>query len=115
MQSPNFDNADVGQVHAHPKAAMSDRPARSHPGAGAVAGRMMLAVVAGAFFGYLLSIIIAPTLALAFMIGGAMSFGAVAVALFLMKPAPVDEYTSGFARTEKEVREALADIQARDK
>ena len=116
MDSPNYDNTGVGQVHKHPKAATAQTPERNQSGASSVAGRMMLAVVAGAFFGYLLSNIIATDFALAFFIGGAMSFGAVAAALMIFRSPPtIDEYSTGNARTEEEVRQALADIEARKK
>ena len=107
------DHGSVGQTFAHPKAAMNERRFRgARPSVG---GRILLAVLCGAFFGYLLSVIIAPSLALPFMVCGAMSFGAGAVALFMFRSEALDEYASGFARTDEEVRKALEDIEARKK
>lgn len=110
--SSNFDHGDVGQVHPHPKASLAHKPQRTQSG---VAGVMMLAVVVGAFLGYLVSFIVGAHFAFPFAIGGAMAFGAGAVALFLFRPEQPDEYDSGFARTEEDVRQALADIEARKK
>jgi len=76
---------------------------------------MFVAVTAGFVFGYMLGLVIAPGIALAIAIGCAMTFGAIVVALFLFSPEPPDEYASGFARTEDDVRQALADSEARKK
>ena len=107
------DNTTVGKTFAHPKAALAETPA-PRPAA-SVAGRMFLAVVCGVFFGLLLSVIIAPGFAFAFAVAGAMSFGAGAVALILMKPGADDSRSAGTARTDAEVRDALAEIKAGDK
>lgn len=101
----------VGRTYAHPKADASATPARSAPAS--VAGRMFLAVVCGAFFGLVLSVVIAPGFAFALAVGGAMSFGAGAVALFLFEPSAGHPQQN--ARTEEEVRQTLADIKARQK
>ncbi|WP_299141114.1 hypothetical protein [uncultured Tateyamaria sp.] len=104
------DNSMVGRTFEHRKADAVATPARSaRP---SVAGRMFLAVICGAFFGGVLSVIVAPGLLVAFVLCGAMTFGAGAVALFLMMsddPAP-----QGNARTEEEVRQALAEIKGHD-
>ena len=101
----------VGRTYAHPKADAAATPARSaRP---SVAGRMFLAVSCGGLLGAFLSVIIAPGFALAFVVGGAMSFGAGAVLLFLLKTE--ESAPQGNARTEEEVRQALADIEARKK
>ncbi len=107
------DHSNVGRTFAHAKASLDTPPTDGKTST--VAGRLVLAVFVGALFGYLLSIIIAPSLALAFMIGGAMAFGAGAVALILFQPPSPDEYASGFARTDEEVRAALAEIEAKKK
>ncbi|MEQ3710721.1 MAG: hypothetical protein ABNH38_03645 [Tateyamaria sp.] len=105
------DNSMVGRTYAHPKADAAATPARSaRP---SVSGRMFLAVVCGGFFGAVLSVIIAPDLALAFVVGGAMSFGAGAVLLFLLKTDEGEPQRN--VSTEEEVRQALADIEARKK
>ena len=118
--SSNFDHGDVGQVYPHDKAALGDRATITPTGRSdtSVSGRMFLAVTFGAFVGYLLSFVFAPGFALPFVLGGAMSFGAGAVALFLFKPdepAQPDEYNSGFARTDEEIHQALSDKEARKK
>lgn len=113
MSDMGEDHSNVGQTFAHVKADRVKNPTRgAEP---SVPGRMVLAVLCGAIFGAMLSVIVAPAFLLAFVIGGAMTFAAGTVALILFKPAPPDEYASGFARTEEEVRETLADIEARKK
>ncbi|MEO9682201.1 MAG: hypothetical protein ABJF86_14790 [Tateyamaria sp.] len=107
------DNSMVGRTFAHPKADAAATPARSPKAS--VAGRMFLAIICGAFFGALLSIILAPDLLLAFAVGGAMSFGAGTVAIFMFKLDQPDEYSQGKSRTEEEVRQALADIERQEK
>ncbi len=98
-----------GRTFTHPKADAAATPARS---AGAsVPGRMFLAVIVGGFLGLLFSILIAPDFALAFAIGGAMSFAAGAALLVLTKSD--DTAPTGNARSEEEVRQALAEIEAR--
>ncbi|WP_299377963.1 hypothetical protein [uncultured Tateyamaria sp.] len=100
----------VGRTFEHRKADAVATPARSaRP---SVAGRMFLAVICGAFFGGVLSVIVAPGLLVAFVLCGAMTFGAGAVALFLMMSD--DPVPQGNARTEEEVRQALAEIKGQD-
>ena len=53
----------VGRTFAHPKADAVPTPAQSAQPS--VAGRMFLAVVCGAFFGGVLSVIVAPDFAIA--------------------------------------------------
>ncbi|MEP1588304.1 MAG: hypothetical protein ABJR46_19155 [Tateyamaria sp.] len=103
----------VGKTFTHDKASLEAHPVRGQTSS--VVGRMVLAVFCGGIFGALLSSIVAPALLPAMALGGGMIFGAGVVALFLFKPAPPDEYASGFARTEEEVRQALAEIKAREK
>ncbi|WP_299294872.1 hypothetical protein [uncultured Tateyamaria sp.] len=104
------DNSMVGRTFEHRKADAVATPARSaRP---SVAGRMFLAVICGAFFGGVLSVIVAPGLLVAFVLCGAMTFGAGAVALFLMMSD--DPVPQGNARTEEEVRQALAEIKGQD-
>ncbi|WP_299164904.1 hypothetical protein [uncultured Tateyamaria sp.] len=104
------DNSMVGRTFEHRKADAVATPARSaRP---SVAGRMFLAVICGAFFGGALSVIVAPGLLVAFVLCGAMTFGAGAVALFLMMSD--DPVPQGNARTEEEVRQALAEIKGQD-
>jgi len=104
------DNSMVGRTFEHRKADAVATPARS---AGpSVAGHMFLAVICGAFFGGLLSVIVAPGLLVAFVLCGAMTFAAGAVALFLMmpdEPAP-----QGNARSDEDIRKALAEIKGED-
>ncbi|MEP1198836.1 hypothetical protein [Tateyamaria sp.] len=110
MKLPRFDNADVGQVHPHPKASLAQKPKPTQSG---VAGIMMLAVVVGAFLGYLVSFIVGAYFAFPFVIVGAMAFGAGAVVLFLLKTEEGEP--QGNVRSEAEVRQALSDIEARKK
>ncbi|MEO0402570.1 MAG: hypothetical protein AAF214_09365, partial [Pseudomonadota bacterium] len=58
-----------------------------------------------------LGLLIAPPFAIALAIGASMSFGAVAVAVFLMKTDQPDEYANGASRTEEEVRAELVRIK----
>ncbi|MEM6372658.1 MAG: hypothetical protein AAF727_07755 [Pseudomonadota bacterium] len=106
------DNALVGKTFSHPKAAVDGRvQARPFP----VAATMLLSVLLGFVLGYMLSIFVAPPFGIPFGLGGAMTAGAVAVGVLMFRPPSVDEYAGGFSRTEAEVREALADIEARKK
>lgn len=111
MSGTGEDNSNVGRTYAHPKADLAEQRSASAPPS--VMGRMLLAVVLGGFFGTLLSILIAPNLALAFALMGAMTFGAGAVALMMFTPPAPDRRPT--ARTEEEVHTALADIEARKK
>lgn len=94
--------ADVGRESAHPKAALADKPVA--PPAENVVGRMVFAVICGGFLGLLLSILFAPDFAIASAIGGAMSFGAGAVVLILMK----SETGGGSGQAKDRTDEAVA-------
>ncbi|MFL4471093.1 hypothetical protein ACERZ8_14840 [Tateyamaria armeniaca] len=107
------DNSTVGQTFDHANAVQSANLSEGRTQS--VAGRMFVAVTAGFFFGYMLGMVVAPDVAIAMALGCAMTFGAISVAIMLFRPAPPDEYASGFARSEEEVRQALADIEARKK
>jgi len=114
--SANFDHGEVGQVYPHDQAALTDKSTlRTQRPGSSVSRSMFVAVTFGAFVGYLLSTIFAPGFALPFVVGCAMSFGAITVAFFLFKPVEPDEYSTGLTRNEEEVRQALADIEARKK
>ncbi|WP_415402841.1 hypothetical protein [Tateyamaria sp. SN3-11] len=107
------DDTLVGKVFPHHKAALADRPAVSQ--GGGVSGPMFLAVVLGGLFGLLFSVIVAPGFAIAFVIGGSLTFAAIAVAYFLMIADTADEYSEGKSRTEEEVHAALAEMKAGEK
>lgn len=70
-----------------------------------------MAVLLGGFFGYLLSVIVAPGFGLAFTLGGAMSFAAGTVVLLMRKDSAPDVQIRGNARTDEDVRQALAEIK----
>ena len=106
------DNSMVGRTFAHSKADAGPKPAQSAQPS--VAGRMFLAVVCGAFFGGVLSVIVAPDFAIALAIGGAMTFGACTVAYFMMSPNRADEHNNGHARTEEEVNATMARMKGDD-
>lgn len=107
------DNSTVGQSFDHPRAVRSANPRAGK--AQSVAGRMFVAVSAGFVFGYMLGMVVAPGFAVAVAIGCSMTFGAISVAIMLFMPAPNYDKADGKSRTEEEVRESLADIEARKK
>ncbi len=113
MESHVDASQQIGRTNPHPKAELAKTAGHS-PRTG-VFGKMVLAVLSGGLFGLILSVIVAPGFAIFFAITGAMLFPAGVVAMLLVKSAEPDEYSAGRSRTEAEVREALAEIEAKRK
>ncbi|MEO0379412.1 MAG: hypothetical protein AAF252_04030, partial [Pseudomonadota bacterium] len=109
--SDTENNVSAGQIPEQRTAGLktSSRPL-------SVPSVMILAVALGFVVGFMLSVLVAPALGFAFGLGGAMSFGAAAVALFLFRAEPVDERQSGdLVRTDQQARTGLAESKARKK
>lgn len=76
-------DSEVGKVAPHHKTD-AERPAPPSRKT-SVATAMMLAVLAGAAAGGALAMLVSPDLAVALALGGAMTFGAVVVGIFMMR------------------------------
>jgi hypothetical protein len=98
------DKDSAAKPFARPSGSRADAHAAQRRGVGA---RMLLAVIFGAIFGYVLSLVIAPSFGPALAIGGALSFGAIAVALFLQRANAPEEQSNDGARTRVENVEAV--------
>lgn len=102
----------VRQTFTHPTAAFADQPQTRRV---SVAGGMLLAVVFGAFFGLVLSVVVAPDFALAFALFGAMSFAAGTVVLFLIQQPSSLDCGGGLTRADQEIRQSVADTGGHNK
>ena len=91
---------------------------RTYMVSGIIGGFSVWSII-GAILGSIAGTLWAPQYTVSFALAGAFFLGALgvvaAVVLTKKKHLQLDEYASGFARTDEEVRKALEDIEARKK
>ena len=91
---------------------------RTYMVSGIIGGFSVWSII-GAILGSIAGTLWAPQYTVSFAFAGAFFLGALgvvaAVVLTKKKHLQLDEYASGFARTDEEVRKALEDIEARKK